>query len=78
MKLLAELRAANIAADMDPTGRSAKAQFKLADREHAAICLVTGDDELAKNVVQMKDMKSQEQISISRDTIAQTLHARLA
>jgi histidyl-tRNA synthetase len=78
MKLLAELRAANIASDMDPTGRSAKAQFKLADRERAAICLVTGDDELAKNVVQMKDMKSQEQISVSRDTIVQTLHARLA
>src|SRR5581483_10209005 len=32
-KLLAELRAAGIAADMDASGRSAKAQFKIADRE---------------------------------------------
>ena len=66
LKLLQQLRASNIAADMDPTGRSPKAQFKLADREKAAICLITGDSELANNVIEMKDMKAQQQISVSR------------
>jgi histidyl-tRNA synthetase len=78
LKLLAELRRNNLAADMDPTGRSPKAQFKLADREKAAICLVTGDSELSANTVVIKDMKMQEQTSIARDSIVQTLHARLA
>jgi len=78
LKLLQELRKNNIAADMDPTGRSPKAQFKLADREHAAFCLVTGDSELASNTIVLKDMKARDETSVSRDTIAQTLHARMS
>ena len=66
LKLLQQLRASNIAADMDPTGRSPKAQFKLADREKAAICLITGDSELANNVIEMKDMKAHSNKSASR------------
>ncbi|HEX3357514.1 MAG TPA: histidine--tRNA ligase [Tepidisphaeraceae bacterium] len=76
LKLLQQLRQAGIAADMDPTGRSVKSQFKLADREHAAFCLITGETELAGNTVVLKNMKTQEQTTLSRDAALRTLVAK--
>jgi histidyl-tRNA synthetase len=67
--LLAQLRAAAIAADMDLANRSAKAQFKIADREAAKYCLILGDDELAKNVVMLKDLFSGDQSAVPRTEI---------
>jgi histidyl-tRNA synthetase len=72
-KLLLELRAADITADMDPSGRSVKSQFKVADREKAAFCIVVGDTELAANSVVLKDLKSGEQSTIPRDQIVAKL-----
>jgi histidyl-tRNA synthetase len=72
-KLLAELRAAGLAADMDITGRSVKAQFKLADREGAAYVLTTGDDELAKGEIVVKDLNSGEQNAVSRGGVVEHL-----
>jgi histidyl-tRNA synthetase len=68
-KLLLELRAAGITADMDASGRSVKSQFKLADREQAGFCIVVGDTELAANSVVLKDLKTAEQSTIPRDQI---------
>jgi histidyl-tRNA synthetase len=65
-KLLAELRAAGIAADMDPSGRSVKSQFKVADREGAAYCVVVGDSELASNTVVLKKLATGEQVTVPR------------
>jgi histidyl-tRNA synthetase len=62
--LLRELRAAGIAADMDVSGRSVKAQFRVADREHAAYCVVVGDNELAAGTVVLKDLKTGEQTTV--------------
>ena len=41
-----------------------KAQFKLADREHAAFCVIVGDDELKSGQVVVKDMRSGEQVKV--------------
>jgi len=65
-KLLAELRAANIAADMDLSGRSVKAQFKLADREQAAWCITVGDSELVSGQVNLKNLQTGEQKTVGR------------
>jgi histidyl-tRNA synthetase len=65
-KLMAELRAAGIAADMDPSGRSVKSQFKVADREKAAYCVVVGDSELTSNTVVLKKLATAEQTTIPR------------
>jgi histidyl-tRNA synthetase len=66
-----DLRAAGIAADMDPSGRSVKAQFKLADREKASWSIIVGDSELASNSVMLKNLASGEQTNVSRaDVIA--------
>jgi histidyl-tRNA synthetase len=65
-RLLAELRAAGIAADMDHSGRGMKGQFKLADREKARWAVTVGDSELAAGTVLMKDLISGEQTTVGR------------
>jgi histidyl-tRNA synthetase len=55
---------------MDVSGRSVKAQFKVADREHAAYCVVVGDNELAAGTVVLKDLKTGEQTTVPRGELA--------
>jgi histidyl-tRNA synthetase len=69
LRLIRELRDADIAADMDLGGRSVKAQFKLADRARAAYALITGDDELATSTVVLKNLQTTEQTKIPRDQV---------
>ena len=71
--LMLELRRAGFVCDMDLSSRSVKAQFKMADREHAAYCLVTGDTELAAGAVVVKDLATGEQTTVPRDQVAQKL-----
>lgn len=73
--LITELRNANVAADMDVTGRSVKSQFKLADREKAAWCIVLGDNEVSSNTLALKNMKTQEQSSVPRSQIIEKLRS---
>jgi histidyl-tRNA synthetase len=73
--LLHDLRAAGLAADMDPSGRSVKAQFKLADREKAAWCIITGESELASNSVMLKNLSTGEQSSVPRADVIAKLKA---
>jgi histidyl-tRNA synthetase len=72
-QLLRELRSNGIAADLDPTGRSAKSQFKIADREKAMWVITVGESELAANIVELKDMKTGVQTKVSRAEIVQHL-----
>jgi histidyl-tRNA synthetase len=65
-KLMAELRAAGVAADMDVSGRSVKSQFKLADREGASHCVVVGDNEMASGTVVLKNLATSEQTTVAR------------
>jgi histidyl-tRNA synthetase len=71
--LMLELRAAGVACDMDVSGRSVKAQFKVADRERAAYCVVAGEDELAKGTVVLKDLASGEQTTVPRGEVVAKL-----
>lgn len=63
-QLLADLRKADVAADMDLSGRSVKSQFKLADREKAGWCVILGEAELANQTAALKNMTTGEQISV--------------
>jgi histidyl-tRNA synthetase len=65
-QLLSELRKAGFSADMDYSPRSIKAQFKVADREKASICLVVGDTELASQSVVVKNLATGEQTTVAR------------
>jgi histidyl-tRNA synthetase len=67
--LMRDLRAAGVRADMDLSGRSVKNQFKVAERENAAYCIIVGESELASNSVMLKDLKRREQTSVPRDQL---------
>jgi histidyl-tRNA synthetase len=74
--LMRELRAAGVACDMDVSGRSVKSQFKLADREHAAYCVVVGETELAAGTVVLKDLTSGEQTTVPKAELPSRLAGR--
>jgi histidyl-tRNA synthetase len=64
-RLVASLRAEGFACDLDYAGRSAKGQFKQADRMGAPFAVVIGDEELAAGVCSLRDMATGEQREIS-------------
>jgi histidyl-tRNA synthetase len=72
-KLLQELRAADVPADMDHSGRSVKAQFKMLDREGARWAVTVGDSELATDTVVLKDLQSGQQSSLKRSELISRL-----
>jgi histidyl-tRNA synthetase len=56
--LTARLRASGLRADRAFDKRSAKAQFKAADRSGAAVAVVVGPDEAASGTVQLKPLRA--------------------
>jgi histidyl-tRNA synthetase len=59
------LRAAGLSCDLDYADRSAKGQFRQADRVGARFSVVIGDEELAAGVCSLRDMVSGEQRAVS-------------
>jgi histidyl-tRNA synthetase len=76
--LMRELRAGGIAADMDLSNRSVKAQFKMADREMAKFCLILGENELVGGQVMVKNLKTGEQSGVARRQIVGELRKMIA
>lgn len=76
-QLLRELRAAGFSADMDYSPRSMKSQFKVADRERAAFCLVVGDNELASGSVVLKELATGQQTTVARAELIAELRKRI-
>ena len=70
MKLANEMRKDGINVIIDVCERSLKAQLKYADRLGAEYCAVIGDDELAKNVAALRNMKDSKQEEIALDKLA--------
>jgi histidyl-tRNA synthetase len=66
LSLLRELRAGGIRSDMDLSGRSVKAQFRLADREKAGWVITVGDNEIASGQVMLKNLATSEQSAVMR------------
>jgi histidyl-tRNA synthetase len=65
MKLANALRSEGVACDLDYAGRSAKGQFRQADRTGAAYAAIIGEDELERGVCTLRDMRSGEERSVS-------------
>ena len=65
MRLASDLRAEGVACDLDYAGRSAKGQFRHADRSGAAYAAILGEDELARGVCTVRDMASGEEREVS-------------
>jgi len=64
LKLLYELRAAGLSADLDYLGRSLKAQMKLAGKQSARYVVILGETEVQSGVAAVKDMDAGTQESV--------------
>ncbi len=75
VSLLNRLRKEGISSEMDYTGKKLKGQFKAADRLKAKFIAVLGEDELAQQIVNVKDTTTGEQIEVKLDELIQMLKA---
>ncbi len=65
MRLASALRSEGISCDLDYADRSAKGQFRQADRSGAAYAAILGEDELAQDICTVRDMSSGEERTVS-------------
>jgi histidyl-tRNA synthetase len=78
LALAGELRAAGIATEVVLEGGKLGKQFKYADRAGIRFVIVLGEDEIAKNVVTVKDLRREDQFEVSRGELIKTLRVELA
>lgn len=64
MQIMTMLRANGFTCDMDQCDRGLKGQFKSADRFHAHFSMIIGDEEVQKEVVNMKCNHTKEQVEV--------------
>ena len=76
-RLVEELRAAGIKADMDHCGRSLKAQFKFANKTGAPLTATMGEEELAQGVVKLRDMNTRQERIAPMAEVAEAIHEML-
>ncbi len=70
VKLLAELRKADVPAETDYAGKSLKAQMKSADRQQARLTIMIGEDELNRGQVKVRNMQTKEETDVPLDRAA--------
>lgn len=73
LSLARELRDTGLRVDLDVSGRGMKAQFKMADREGASVVVTLGEDEIAKQVVQVKTLATGDQKTVGRAELRASL-----
>ena len=77
LSLTKQMREAGIRVIMDVMERGLKAQFKYADRIGARFVAVIGDEELAKGVVALRDMRASTQVEVPKQDAADTIKTRI-
>lgn len=78
MKVVKQLRAAGISSEMDYADRKLKAQMKSADRKKAQFVLILGEDELANQSVQVKQLATGEQQLTSLDAVSTFIREQMS
>jgi len=78
LAVASELRGAGIATEVVLDGGKLGKQFKYADRAGIRFVIVLGEDELAKGVVTVKDLRREDQFEVSRAELVKTLRVELA
>ena len=78
LALAGELRSAGIATEVVLEGGKLGKQFKYADRAGIRFVIVLGEDELAKGVVTVKDLRREDQFEVARTELIKTLRVELA
>jgi histidyl-tRNA synthetase len=77
LALATELRAAGIATEVVLEGGKLGKQFKYADRAGIRFVVVLGEDEIAKGVVTVKDLRREDQFEVARSELIKTLRVEL-
>jgi histidyl-tRNA synthetase len=77
VRVLDDLRRAGLRADADLRTASLKAQLRHADRLGALLVAIIGDDEVAKGVVLLRDMRSKAQEEVPLSGVVARVSARL-
>lgn len=72
-RVLYDLRALGIRADMDYRASTLRAHLKQADRLGASLTVIIGDDEATKGDVIVRDMTTKEQMQFPLDSVAKGL-----
>jgi histidyl-tRNA synthetase len=77
ISLAQELRSAGFRVDLYPEADKLGKQFKYASARGIPFVMVVGDAERASGEVSIKDMRSGEQRTVKRETVVDTIRARL-
>jgi histidyl-tRNA synthetase len=77
LALANELRSAGIATEVVLEAGKLGKQFKYADRAGIRFVLVLGEDELAKGVVTVKDLRREDQFEVARSELIKALRVEL-
>jgi histidyl-tRNA synthetase len=77
LSIASELRAAGIATEVVLESGKLARQFKYADRAGIRFAVVLGEDELAKGVVTVKDLRRGDQFEVARGELAKALRVEL-
>lgn len=77
VRITHNLRQNGIQVDQDYQGRKIKAQFKAADRYKAKYVLVLGEEELEKQVINVKEMATGEQVEAPLDQLINLMKEKL-
>jgi histidyl-tRNA synthetase len=75
LPLLAQLRAANIPAELYPDASKLQKQFKYADAKGIPLVLILGPEELAQGIVKIKILKTGEERELRIDEVVSALSA---
>jgi len=76
-ELVTTLRRSGVAADFGYGAKGLKAAMKAADRSGAKYALVLGERDIAENVIQIKELATGEQESVSLTDIVTTIQEKL-
>src|SRR5690625_4984519 len=77
VRLIYQLRLNGIQVDKDYQMRKMRAQFRAADRVGAKYVLILGDNELDKNIINVRTMETGDQLEIPLDEITQYMKEKL-
>jgi histidyl-tRNA synthetase len=77
LRMTAELRENGIGALLAFGSRSLKSQLKSADKAGIAYTLILGDQELANDVIVVRNMVSSQQETVALDSVVDWLRARV-
>jgi len=71
------LHQAGIASEVYPEAKALSKQLKYADRKKIPLALISGEDELAQNVWQLKNLRTGNQLMVPAEQLAETVKAEL-